>query len=102
MFEPINLPQTFTAFALLITALTSFGAMAFSWWNAKQIAGVAKNTEAIHLTTNSMKDALMVKTDEAATAKGTLVGRAEMKQEVAEGTIVVPLQKGDPKPDLPK
>lgn len=71
MFEPINLPQAFTALALVITAVGSLGSLIVSWRSLAKI-------EAVHIATNSMKDALVKVTGEAEHAKGVQQGRSEV------------------------
>ena len=59
-----------TASALIITALTAFGAMLLSWRNGRGIKAIEGKVEVVHKATNSLQDALVKAVRKAAHMQG--------------------------------
>ena len=72
------------AFAALYAAINAGRAKAASAENAVRLTDVKADVRKIEVATNSMKDALVNKTAEAATAIGEAKGRADQKAEMKQ------------------
>lgn len=68
-----------TSLSLIIVALINTAGLVL-------IARMNRNIQKIETATNSMKDALVAKTDSAARAEGQLQGRADQLADIAKGT----------------